>query len=138
MSYESVRKEVQKHFYDNFTGVASDKIAWDNVSYSPIEGQAWVRFSVQNNLSNFVSVGGPNVKVRKYGIVFVQVFTPEGNGTLLSDQIVDNVVNSLEAEQLTSGFTLQESSVQNIGNSNGWYQVNVSTPFYYDEYRAVN
>lgn len=138
MSYETVRKEIQAYFANNFDGVTSDKIAWDNVSFTPEEGEAWVRFSVQNNLSNFISIGGPSVKVRKLGIIFVQVFVPQGQGTLLADQIVDKVSNTLEAEQLTSGFTLQETSVQNVGNNNGWYQVNVSTPFYYDEIRALN
>lgn len=138
MSYEAVRKEIQAHFASNFDGVTSDKIAWDNVSFTPEEGESWVRFSVQNNLSNYVSIGGPSVKVRKFGIVFVQIFVPQGQGTLAADQIVDKVSNVLEAEQLSSGCTLQETSVQNVGNINGWYQVNTSTPFYYDEIRALN
>lgn len=138
MSYEQVRKDVQEFFSENFTGVEAEKIAWDNVSFTPVNGEAWVRVSLQHNISNMVSVGGPNVKIRRFGILFVQVFVPEGNGTALAEQIADNVATTLEAKQMDTGLTFQETTKREVGVGAGWYQVNVSTPFYYDDNRAVS
>lgn len=138
MSFEQIRKDIQTYFSATFTGVGATKIAWDNVTFTPVSGEAWVRVSIQHTLSDMISTGGANVKIRRRGIMFVQIFIPEGGGTALAEQIADNVGLTLEAHMLPSGVTFQETTKVDAGVSNGWYQVNTSTPFYYDENRAVN
>lgn len=137
MSFEAARKNIMAHFSSNFSGVAADKIAWDNVAFKPVTGSPWVRVSIQGNLNNFASIGGPSIKVRRLGIVFVQVFVPEGTGTLVADQLADDIADALEAKQLLTGETFQASTKTEAGANNGWYQLNVSTPFYFDEQRTL-
>jgi hypothetical protein len=132
MSYEQKRKDIQSHFNTNFTGVASDKIAWDNVKFDiPTDDTAWVRISVQHNTSNYVSFG-PSRLTRREGIVFVQIFVPEGSTTLEASQIVDNAVAVFETK-LLSGVVFQSGDVREVGVSEGWFQINISVPFYFND-----
>lgn len=137
MSLEQARKNILAHFSTTFTEVVSPNIAWDNVHFTPTDGTPWIRVSIQGSLSDFVSLGGASVKKRCLGIVFVQVFVPEGTGTQRADEIVDAIADALEARQLATGETFQATSKIAAGNSNGWYQLNASTPFYYDEQRSL-
>lgn len=138
MSFEQVRINIQKHLSENFDEVAATAIAWDNVKFQPTIGTPWVRFSIQGNISNFVSIGGVNVKTRRLGLLFAQVFIPEGTGTLRANQIADAVKTVVEATQLATGENFKAATQIEIGNSSaGWYQVNVSVPFHYDEQVAT-
>jgi hypothetical protein len=138
MSFESIRKNIQSYFLANFTGVSADKIAWDNVDFEIPENTSWIRFSVQTLIADFVSVGGANVKVRSRGIVFVQVFVPRATSTLNIDVISDQISSVLEAVQLSTGETFSAVTKNDIGQSEGWYQVNLSIPFYYDYHRGLS
>jgi hypothetical protein len=132
MSYEAARKAIQGHFSTYFTALAATKIAWDNVDFTiPTDESAWVRFSVQNNISGYKSFGRSKL-TRREGIIFIQVFVPENTQTLLSSQIADNIVSIFETK-LLSGISFQSPNVREAGVSNGWYQVNISVPFYFDD-----
>lgn len=132
MSYEQNRKDIQGFFSTNFTTLNSDKIAWDNVGFSiPEDKSEWVRVSIQNNVSNYVSIG-PNRRTRRRGIVFIQIFVPENSETLVCSQIIDDIVNIFETKIL-SGTVFQSPNVREIGASRGWFQVNISVPFYFDD-----
>jgi len=133
MSFENARKNLQKYISDNFTGVASNQIAWDNVEFKPTIGTAWLRVSIQNTISDFVGLSGPSVRTRRRGLIFFQIFTPEGTGTLLADQIADDLANNFEALSLYTGEILSAVTKNEIGVSKSWNQTNVSLPFYYDE-----
>lgn len=136
MSYEQKRKDIQKFFADNFTGVATDKIAWDNVSFDiPKQEEPWVRLSIQNNISDYVSTG-PNRRTRRKGLVFVQIFVPENSETLISSQLCDDVVDIFETK-LLNGVVFFSPNVREIGNSDGWYQVNISVDFYFDDITTI-
>jgi hypothetical protein len=73
MSFEQATKNIQGHIAANFTGLPLNKIAWDNVTFEPVTGEAWVRVSIQHNIGDAISTGGPNVKIRRPGIVFFQI-----------------------------------------------------------------
>lgn len=137
MGYEAARKSIQGFFSDNFTGVAATKIAWDNVEFRvPTDASSWVRFSLQHNISNYVSLGR-NRLTRRRGLVFVQVFVPENSETLIASQIVDDVVDVFETNAL-SGVVFESPNVREIGTNGGWFQINISVPFYYDDVTTVN
>lgn len=136
MTYEANRKSIQGFFSSNFSGVAANKIAWDNVDFTiPDDESAWVRCSVQHNGSNFVSFG-PNRRTRRLGIVFIQIFVPENSETLIASQLTDNVVDVFETNSL-GGVVFESPDVREAGVTRGWYQVNISVPFYFDDITTV-
>jgi len=132
MSFASARKNLQAYFSENFSGVPASQIAWDNVRFTPIKGEPWVRVNIQNNVSDFVAFNGSSVLNRVKGLLFIQVFTPEGEGTLESDVICDDVTSTLQGTQLASGESISSVSKNELGSSNGWFQVNMIAEFYYD------
>lgn len=136
MSYEQKRKDIQGFFATYFTALAATKIAWDNVDFEiPSDKSSWCRFSVQHNVSNFVSFG-PNRRTRRQGIIFVQIFVIENSETLVASQLTDAVVNVFETKQL-GGVVFESPDVREAGVSRGWFQVNISVPFYYDDITSL-
>lgn len=132
MSYEQNRKDIQAFFATHFTGVAAGKIAWDNVHFDiPGDLSAWVRLSIQYNNSNYVSTGASQ-RVRRFGIVFLQIFVAEDTETLLASQIADNAVAVFET-RLLNGVVFESPNVTNASNDAGWYQLNIAIPFYFDD-----
>lgn len=137
MTYEQARKEIQSHFATNFTELSSDRLAWDNVAFSiPKDDKPWIRVSVQNNISNYVSVGSLR-QIRREGVVSIQVFTVENTETLTASRIVDNIVDVFETH-LANKVRFRSPNVQNIGISDGWYQVNIAVSFYFDDFKSYN
>ena len=137
MSYEQARKDIQGHIATYLTAVDSTKIAWDNVKFNiPTDKSEWCRVSVQNNISNHKSFG-PNKRTRREGIIFVQVFCIENTNTLSLNQITDNVVEIFETK-LLSGVKFQSPNVNEVGVSDGWFQVNISVPFYFDDITTIS
>jgi len=137
MGYEQARKDIQGHFATYFTGVAADKIAWDNVEFkTPNDGSSWIRVSIQNNISNYNSFGNTRL-TRRRGIVFIQIFTKEGTGTAESSQVIDNAVNVFETK-LLGGVSFFSPDVKEINVNNGWCQVNISVEFWFDDITTFN
>lgn len=135
MSYEQNRKDIESFFVANFSGVSSDKIAWDNSEFTiPLDGSEWVRVSIQNTNSSYVSFG-PNSRIRRNGILFVQIFGPENSETVTINQIIDNVTDVFETN-LLAGVVFQSPNVNELGVNEGWFQVNVSVPFYFDDIKT--
>lgn len=137
MSYEQKRKDIQAFFIDNITIIDEEKIAWDNVGFTiPQDASTWIRFSIQNVDSNFASIG-PSKIARRTGIVFIQVFSPKDSTTEESEFIVDEVVTIFE-NNLLSEVNFRSPSVKEIGVNSGWYQINISVPFFYDILTTIN
>jgi len=114
-------------------------IAWPNVEFTPKDDydeathEAWARITAQNAGSVQKTIGAVGSRRwRVSGIVFVQIFAPLGNGANEGLAIADDVVTALRGIT-TSGVRLKASTVEAVGRDTAFYQVNVNTPFEYDE-----
>ncbi|RTL04573.1 hypothetical protein EKK58_10255 [Candidatus Dependentiae bacterium] len=131
MNYEQARKAIQGFFSSNFTALNANKIAWDNVAFQiPKTKEAWIRFSIQNNISGYKSFGKSKL-TRREGIIFIQIFTPENTETLQASQLTDSITSIFETK-LLGGVTFQSPDAREAGISEGWFQINISVPFYFD------
>jgi len=75
-------------------------------------------------------------RFRHTGIVTVQVFTPIGDGLVLSDQIVQIVHDALAGTTTSPGRVhLRNVRVNEVGETGAWHQTNVLADFEYDEVR---
>lgn len=73
-----------------------------------------------------------NPRYRSSGAVVVQVFSPAGRGSGNAMTIADTVVSLLRRVRL-DGMTFRAPSPVRIGaEMDGWYQVNVNAPMYFD------
>ena len=114
-------------------------VAWPGIDFDPDTGfaaathQGWCRITILGADTVQASAGGPGKRRwRVWGQVTVQVFTPTKSGVLTAMEIADDVATSLRGV-VASDVTLLASTVRPIGqDEQGWFQVNVDTPFRFD------
>jgi hypothetical protein len=139
--------------------LATFKAAWDvgppsstvQVIYDGVESDKpenaatpWARVSVRHNpvQPGAVTLGRAPDGKRRYtrtGLVFVQLFTPLGDGLSLADQLATIARSAFEGVVTTPGNVIFRAvSVNEVGSEvgpekGGWFQTNVTAQFEYDE-----
>ena len=132
MSFKTAQNAITAHFASGW----ATTIAYDNVEYTPPNPPAaWVRITVQPGLGESASLGA--TLERQYGDIFVQVFTPENTGTATAADTAQNAADRLRFKRIARtgdrDVRTFAASIKRIGNSDGWYQINVTIPFEYDD-----
>ncbi len=96
---------------------------------------SWVRISVQHNIGYQATLtsASMNQRWRRKGIVFVQVFTPLGDGMKTNDVLSSIVRNAFEGKTTSKDIIFRNVSIREIGESEKWFQTNVVAEFEYDE-----
>lgn len=108
-------------------------VDYDGIPASPslqqaIESKAsWMRCRIDHGVS-FTAGVGHKPCVRRTGLIIFQIFTPENSGSRPAAVLADSLAAHFEYSQ-AGAFETQAASVQRIGESDGWYQYNVSLPF---------
>lgn len=129
MGFEDIRLAIESHM----AAWGDAPIAWDGIPASPAviaaqeAKEPWVRLTIQDGTSLIASVAS-SPEVRRTGIVFVQCFTAENRGSSPARTLADSIAGHLQFYR-SGHLELLESSLQRVGPSDGYYQVNVSTPF---------
>jgi hypothetical protein len=122
-------------FYGGWTDTP---VAWENVSFNiPSGDQPWVRHQVEFISANNASFGVvDSEQVRITGMVSVQIFTPLDEGSGLSDEYTDKVVDIYQ-NKVDGPIFFYASELVVIGDGvrrvdqieEGFFQVNVLTRF---------
>lgn len=109
---------------------------------APTPNTAWIRFSLTGMAETRRDLGR-TARVEVRGHVALQVFTPIGTGTVLSDQLIDLLRALYERKE----FVLTETGCRMFcgvagpspgGTETGrWWQRNVWIPFTATEHRAI-
>ncbi len=120
--------------------IESRMVAWDgvpvaydgapngpSVDAAIANQEPWVRLTIQHG-DSFVAGLGSEPCVRRPGLIMCQVFTKDNQGSRQAYQIADSLAAHLQFWR-TGHLETLASSVQRTGPSDGWYQLNVSTPF---------
>lgn len=124
--YDSIRAALEVKL-SNVAGIPP--IAYENVSFSPTTGQAFVqpRFIP---VSRRPAVRGPNPQQRYDGVFRVFCYVPEGQGPAAADDLVNKVIDAFDATtdiSFTSGGNTIIVSVDYAERDNGF----VDSPWYY-------
>lgn len=129
MSFEATRALIAARLADNYV---TYPIANENHEFSPPEdGTPWVRLFIVEGASDIAGLGGSTRLFRNTGIIVCQIFIQEGKGTKDALDIAD-VLDTLWSGASFNGITCRASSVTRVGTSDGWYQVNITTPYFWD------
>lgn len=124
---------------------ATIKVAWDDVkTKTPTptvieaaagENESWLRPTITHTGGSQTSLAGAlRTKHWTYnGLLTVQVFTPSGEGSNLSDDIVYTVLNGYQGKSTPGSVWFRNARFREIGTSGAWYQVNVLVEFEYYE-----
>lgn len=98
-------------------------------------GQSWLRVGLRHADGEAVSLGTINGK-RRYeqsGILFIQMFTPSGDGQRLADPLGDFILDIFRTGGATpSGVQFRSARRIEVGKSGAWLLTNCLVDFQYD------
>lgn len=102
-------------------------ICWPN--QPPLTGSnaPWVRFSVLYGALNKPAIG-PNADHDQWGFVSVQVFVPTGTGDGVARRVAW-AIGELFRRYESGGLWCGLPEYRTVGDSDGWYQINVLVPW---------
>lgn len=120
---------IEEFFDAEVTGVT--KVFENMPSPAPELLDDWVRCTVLFGDSKRIEIGGGTY--RYIGVVAAQIFLKEGVGVSRGVAIADIIKTAL-MDQVDSGVNYQVPYVTKIPFADkGWFQVQVTIPFYFDE-----
>lgn len=126
--FEAKQTAIETMFQNAFPDT---EIAFENTpGPSPDLFSEFMRLVVQFGTSIRTQIGGG--AYRYPGLVMVQIFLKEGVGVNRGVVLAD-AVKSLFLDAVNTGINFQVPYVTKIPADKGWFQVQVSIPFYFDE-----
>ena len=125
MSIVTLRQDIETHLTTNFTAYP---IKYENVSFKPPNNTPWIACHIKRNSLPTPEINQTNYEVS--GLLIIQVFTPLDSGTVESNSIV-NTLATLYSNQSIINTWFKDAEIIDVGESDTWYQVNLSIPFIY-------
>jgi hypothetical protein len=127
--FEAKQTAVETYFKSNWN---TTQIHWENTAgFNPEIYEEFVRFTLGFGDSTRMQIGGGGY--RYFGVLMIQVFVKEGIGVNRGVKLAD-IVSGLFRDQIVSGVNFAVPFVTKFPKAEkGWFQVQVSTPFYFDE-----
>lgn len=123
--FEETRKIVENRLTGNWTETAIDK---DNVKFTPVAGQPFIRLQIEWASALPVSVGK---RVRGEGYILISIFTKKGGGSSESQKYADTLATLFNFYN-EDALKIKAAVIQRIGQTKKWYQINLQIPFKYD------
>lgn len=113
---------------------STSQVAYDDVKFDVPNSLPWVRLNVRHIDGYQASMGSPgNNKFRRIGNVTAQVFAPVGNAKKTALQLAQQIVNIFRGAE-HQGISFYNVVSREIGaDGHGFYQINVTAEFRYDE-----
>lgn len=127
MGFESAAKAIRQQLHDHYSRTP---VAWPNASFEPPGRDPWIRLTILGGDGRQVATAGQ--RIRRTGVVVVQVFVPRGSGDGKAWSIAEEVAAIFEASTI-SGIRFGAAGTEEVGTQDSWFQINVRVPFDYDE-----
>lgn len=128
MGFQSSAAQVFQQFKTAWTHTP---IVFENEFYDPTNVEEWIRYTDHTSSARRASLGN-NALFRYRGIVAIQTFTKPSIGKGRALELSDYVTNIFRDQKIgATQFYVPYPNV--IGTRDGWYQVNVLSPYYRDE-----
>jgi hypothetical protein len=137
MGFEIVRSAIESRLDTNW-GSTTD-IAWENVRFEATQDEYWIRPTILEGEAEQITLESTPL-YRTIGLLTIGVFAPEGEGTAQARTHADSLAAIFRGAKFsgltfwTPTITRAGTGVTQTGANNGWFQLNVDTPFYYDEF----
>lgn len=132
MGFAAVEKDIVSRFQSNW-GTTTRWTTDGDVGFDPPNNAAWVRVSVRDGDSEQVSLGN-TPRFRHYGTIIIQVFVRRDSGSRLAKTHADTISAYYRNSTFgTPTIYCRAPYITNVGEREGWYQVNVNIPYQWDE-----
>jgi hypothetical protein len=122
--------EINNAFSNRLSSWVETPIAWDNVDYTPEEGQEWIRAVLLPSSPENNELG---LSVINYGLFWIQIFVPKLIGTGRAYELATMLVDLFSNTQFDD-IVCYTADVQRSGdNENNWFQLNVRIKYWSHE-----
>lgn len=130
MNLETATATIRAYFAAQWAGLTT--VAYDDVKFDIPNGATWARLTIRHSYGYQASIGSPGAnRFRSIGTVIVQVFAPEGNASKDARAKADAALEIFRGLS-HQGIDFYDAYAREIGNADGWFQINVIAPFRYD------
>jgi hypothetical protein len=136
MNFNEAEAEIRAFFEDAWGGASPiTPIQWPDVKKPVPDAQTWVRFTCQETDGRQASIGSPGSnRFRHFGLITIQIFQPEGQASKDARTKATTALGAFMGAKTDGGIYFYDAYARQVGNDgNGFYQINVIVPFYYDE-----
>jgi len=135
MSFADERATIESHFLTGWGTLTPVEIAGVPSQNPP--ATAYIRLGIRSGTREPASL--PAEWIRSNGLVVVDVFAPDGQGSIRDRELADQVASVLDLRQLHSpgvrtirfGVT---SIIEDLNATPGWFRIQCLTPFQHDSY----
>lgn len=133
MSLEAIHNTIRKRFGDNVQVPENLDTHYDNSPHEHVQPvHARVTILLGESLQTTI---GASKRYRTPGTMVVQIFVPVADGDARALQLADKVnAEGLFRSVTADGITWRKPSTTRLGTVDEEYQVNVSCPFFFEEY----
>lgn len=133
------RDAVRTAFGAHWTAAGEDLeiVAWDNLSFSTDNRDAYVVFGLAHTIGSHASLGtGTDIQVRREVVLAAQVFVRHNTGQAEADRLGEIILDFVESAKIT-GIRFRDMGLTEAGRSNEWFEVVVNAQLEYDSFRTV-
>lgn len=130
MTFDTERQVFEDRFSTNWTQTS---VKWPNVKFTTKEHTEYVAFNNVTDESKEKSLGTDPVLYRYFGQIVIQIFVMPNSGATRALQLAELVADIWRSAKF-SGITMESTSVVTVGIIEGWYQVDVISPYYRDSF----
>lgn len=126
MSATVIYRELRTRYINGWTPPPTE---YPNESFVKPNGVIWARFKTELGQESQMDIGDTAKTFRTLGVVMVQLFAPQDQGSVALLQMADDLA---EVFRNWYGATVAcgSATIKDIGtDSFGWYQVNIVIPF---------
>lgn len=123
---------IARQRFENLVALPENlEVVYDNAVDDHKDDEAWARFTVKPGTSRLAEIGA-RPSYRTIGVAIAQLFHPVETGDGPGLELADLVATAFRRVTV-SGLTFTVPSVQSVGRSDKWWQINVTCPFQCDE-----
>lgn len=145
MTHEQARQEMMDMLREEWAsragavvGGAAPEVLWQGMEKNtpPSLEVAYARATVRHFTGGQGSLGTPgNRRFNRTGAIFVQCFAPLGirNPLTIAAGLGRIALDAFEGRSSPGGIWFRSCRLNEIGPTDGWYQVNAIAEFTYDE-----
>lgn len=142
MSHVTLNQTVENTFATAWG--STTPIAYDNIAFTQPSGSSWVKVYVREGDSQKITLGTAPQRRRTLGTVFVDIYTPIGQGSKAARTYADSVkaifkdlrVSGVQFDGAGDVMVFGERYFSNSGTgvpaTSQIFQVSVAIPFKYD------
>lgn len=132
--FEDEERAIQERLEANYF---ASPIKWDEAPLDDdlIRGIGYIAVFILNGASQQISLGNHPVD-RHPGVILIQSFTPEGEGSRTARTRFDLIDPIFKRKEFTLGdsglIRTRVPSMTRVGTQDGWYQSNIEIPYIRD------